>query len=59
MNPEQRAEDIFGKFYNLPMKHEMAKDCALIAVKEILNLYSYLSDHYEYWQEVKNEIENF
>ena len=41
---------------------EEAKQCALIAVDEIidsLQIKNYpQADQYEYWQEVKNEIEN-
>lgn len=57
MTPEQKAEEIFGKFYQLPMTHAMAKDSALIAVEEIIKLYSYLSDEFEFLQKVKNYIE--
>ena len=45
---------------------EDAKVCALIAIEEIINLYAYddvvldwkyISNHWKYWQEVKQEIE--
>jgi hypothetical protein len=34
-----------------------AKQCALIAVNEILEVLNQLTLEYEYWQEVKTEIE--
>jgi hypothetical protein len=68
MKESEKAEDLFCKFLNDGMKQikptinrvirkEMVKQCALIAVDEILkvsmdNLYSE-----RYWQEVKQEIE--
>jgi hypothetical protein len=37
---------------------ETAKQCALIAVDEILKQYYKLTDEHKYWQQVKTEIEN-
>ncbi len=34
-----------------------AKQCAIIAVDEILNLDYFSEEGREYWQEIKNEIE--
>jgi hypothetical protein len=61
MTPKQKAEVLVDKFRNEivsflsdSMKNKNAKECALIAVDEIINnvkLYS------TYWQEVKQEIE--
>jgi hypothetical protein len=72
MNPKERAENLVGKFIShtlifdegagwLEDKDE-AKQCALIAVDEILNTIEYSSQADElskisYWEEVKQEIE--
>ena len=78
MNPKEKAEeliDIYKKQVSMTIKDyslvckvldiDMAKQCALIAVDEILyviSLYNGHSDCFEegsreYWQEVKKEIE--
>ena len=65
MTPKEKAEELFFKFRKLEsgeswINNTNAKQCALIAVDEILNndgftrLDIYLT---EYWQEVKQEIE--
>ena len=72
MTPKERAKDLVGKFIShtlifdegagwLEDKDE-AKQCALIAVDEILNTIEYSSQADElskvsYWEEVKQEIE--
>jgi len=59
MTPKDKAKELIKKYSLLSWKgkefeFEYYKQCALIAVDEILN-----KDYYnnEYWQEVKNEIE--
>lgn len=56
--PKQKAEDLvwkFGKGVNkLEMSYIQAKECALIAVNEIIDKDGYNND---YWNEVKQEIE--
>jgi hypothetical protein len=75
MKAKEKAEDLFMMYVNKGMsqikpvinrviRKEMAKQCALIAVEEILkvcgNEISHCSDKtYFYWQEVKQEIINF
>ena len=65
--PKEKAQDLFYKyllyfpeFYNdleYDYNSEDAKQCALIAVNEILNvIHTNMEDRY--WQEVKKEIEN-
>jgi hypothetical protein len=64
--PKEKAEELVNKMwvYALPNANgswQNAKQCALIAVDEILStLYDYHYDSesgaYEYWQEVKTEI---
>jgi hypothetical protein len=74
MTPKEKAEDLFMIFVNNGMsqikpvinrviRKEMAKQCALITVNEILDScpmyyegFEYESN-LEYWQKVKQEIE--
>ena len=68
MTPKEEAWKLYNKYRNLEGKfgdkvlyNYDAKQCALIAVDEIIN--TILSDEYychiilKYWQEVKQEIE--
>lgn len=68
MTPKEKAQELFFNFYEIDndsidfgMNKEMAKQCALIAVDEIIEA---LHEHHwqnrliiDYWQEVKQEIE--
>lgn len=72
MTPKEKAEELVTKILNLiegsdTIAQEMAKDCALIAVDEIINSspsLPILGNTYTediglskiYWQEVKQEI---
>lgn len=58
--PKEKAEDLIKKMgygFQHTIDDYTAKQCALVAVEEILKLQ--LNDGYdhEFWQEVKNEIE--
>jgi hypothetical protein len=67
MTPKEKAEELYRKYWvyftyeqsvNSIFKH--AKECALIAVNEILNNDGFTKfDIYltEFWQEVKQELE--
>ena len=73
MTPKEKAEEVFlifskqglhqiSPFINRTIRKQIIKQCALIAVEEILkvcgNEISHCSDKtYFYWQEVKQEIE--
>jgi hypothetical protein len=68
MTPKEKAFEIFWEYiYEVVAKPEKAKKCALIAVDEILEICSLdcltnLHNHefeakFNYWQEVKQEIE--
>jgi hypothetical protein len=82
MTPKEKAEQLFNQYANViydraltVKQYEICKECALIAVDEILNLMNRSIDHfvphfgggghtikmpnqeYQYWQEVKQEIE--
>jgi len=67
MTPREKAKELVSKYYKdsdllvEDLSWTQAKECALIAVDEILNHHSqeknlYRIDTY-YWQEVKKEIE--
>jgi hypothetical protein len=79
MTPKEKAEELFTTYRfslsipNAPLgdlKDSIAKQCALIAVDEILNndvgynaydgvIGNNIWIDIEYWQEVKQEIENY
>jgi hypothetical protein len=67
MTPKERADELVKKMYAVRsgsvsmITLHFAKQCALIAVDEILNTIEYSSQADElskisYWEEVKNEI---
>jgi hypothetical protein len=71
MTAEEKAKDLFEKMYNeiepdeLGKDYESAKQCALIAVDEIINADWYIPTFEDckkwtsYWREVEQEINNF
>ncbi len=65
MTPKEKAYSIFQKMCRALLFNDFkpihAKECALIAVDEILKVASFYNDsqaEVTYWQEVKQEIEN-
>jgi hypothetical protein len=73
MTPKEKAKDLVDKFFKpidvgddqmLRIFRSAAKQCALIAVDEIISLKRHFLDYdnesafRKYWQEVKTEIEN-
>ena len=64
---KEKAKELFDKYCYAIRTEETdsgyftniiyAKQCALIAVEEILNNGFYFTDESEYWQEVKKELE--
>jgi len=62
MTPKENAFNLYFKFiYDVVADHEKAKQCAIIAVDEILDIVNSIYDYdrevlYPYWQEVKSEI---
>ena len=69
MNYKLKAKELFDKydamdFHDLTDHDESAKECALIAVDEVINYLSLYKGVYDqdffdaekYWQEVKQEI---
>jgi len=71
MTPQEKANELFGKYYSRiehtlseehsPHERFICKQCALIAVDEIINNLVYSPTDYgasiTFWQQVKNEIE--
>jgi hypothetical protein len=73
MTPKEKAKELFIKYRNIIiddvldkkpiyfiMSDKMAKECALIAVDEILSANAVWYENsipYNYWQKVKTEIE--
>lgn len=66
MTPKEKAQELVNKMLNFTDWHEEdAKQCALIAVDEIIKLKPFNSkfdDSYNitlhYWYEVKNQLEH-
>ena len=64
MTPEEKAQELIAKFKH-PVRLKMgqedvlerAKQCASIAVDEILSILDYFNEQYHYYLEVKQEIE--
>jgi hypothetical protein len=68
--PKEKSIELVDKFYNYvncwgndgnadyQLAMVNAKQCALIAVDEILNVIEVPSIEYKYWEEVKQEIKN-
>jgi hypothetical protein len=60
MTPKEKAEQLVEKFIYRTKDYveiEDAKDCAIIAVDEILNAHLFDLDEKQYWQQVKIVIE--
>jgi hypothetical protein len=64
MTPKEKAREIYDKMCYILMVdggslHDEAKQCALIAVDEIIDLVKHIDvDSEDYWNEVKQEIIN-
>jgi hypothetical protein len=65
METKEKAEQLVNKMFNWieggsVIEYEIARECALIAVDEILSIIDEEEQYraYKYWQEVKREIEN-
>lgn len=62
MTAPEKAKELFDKFHKIPLEDNeqsffYAKQCALIAAGLLINEYKLGSADYQYWQEVKEEIE--
>jgi hypothetical protein len=65
MEAKGKAEQLVNKMFNWieggsVIEYEIARECALIAVDEILSIIDEEEQYraYKYWNEVKQEIEN-
>jgi hypothetical protein len=66
MTPQEKAKDLYDSYWyclfqsNIEKRNYWSKQCALIAVDEILKVASFYNDsqaEVTYWNEVKQEIE--
>jgi hypothetical protein len=73
MTPKEKAEEVFlifskqglhqiSPFINRTIRKQIIKQCALIAVDEMINYlldsdWALINNKAKYWQEVKQEIE--
>jgi len=67
MIPKEKAKELYNKFnphcltksfYGDDIERQSTKQCALIAVDEILSITLFYFEDEEYWRQVKTEIEN-
>jgi hypothetical protein len=64
MTPKEKAEELVLTYLRIDnntkewFNKHIAKQCALIAVEEILSANLFNTDENEYWLQVKTEIEN-
>ena len=63
MTPKEKAKELVDKFQFILTQKQFGKQCALIAVNEIINSNPYsnpfntnVESTMSYWQEVKQEI---
>lgn len=62
MIPQEKAKELFMRNFEITVDDYCAKQCALIAVDEILEMDLPILEEdadkfYDYWKEVKQEIE--
>jgi hypothetical protein len=60
MTPKEKAKELFTKFSSNTVHYDAAKQCALIAVDELIyeTQFEVPNIRQRYWNEVKQEIEN-
>jgi hypothetical protein len=57
MSPKEKAQQLYGKFYKIPLYIKTVKQCCHIAVDEILQNGLFTFEDKKYWEEVKQEID--
>ena len=67
MTPQEKAQELFGKYAtyvvmwagDVNTSHQNCKQCALIAVDEILitDMFMMTEEQEKYWEQVKQEIQ--
>ena len=67
LTPKEKAKELFSKYQNIYITEdsmgiddELAKQCALIAVEEIISIkllwFQKDTEHLDFWKEVKEEL---
>lgn len=56
MTPKEKAQELYNKFYGIPLYILTVKQCCHIAIDEILKAGLFTFSDKEYWVEVKEEI---
>ena len=67
LTPKEKAKELFSKYQNIYLTEdsmgiddELAKQCALIAVDEIISIkllwFQKDTEYLDFWQEVKEEL---
>lgn len=56
LTPKEKAQELFDKYFEVTSNYYTAKDCALIAIDEMINV-CYWNATKEFLLEVKKEIE--
>jgi hypothetical protein len=69
MTPKEKAKELYEKYYRIPLYVMTVKQCALIAVEEIIHNLNkinglgdgslYIEEDLDYWQQVKQELESY
>jgi hypothetical protein len=65
MTPKEKARELFTKFSSNTVHYDAAKQCAIIAVDEIIKTDMLIDEdtfvetpsYLQYWKEVKQELE--
>ena len=62
MTPQEKADELYVGYWRLTNDSRIAKQCALIAVDEVINSIvvtnlSVAENQFIYWEQVKEEIE--
>ena len=67
LTPKEKAKELFSKYQNIYITEdsmgiddELAKQCALIAIDEIISIkllwFQKDTEHLDFWKEVKEEL---
>ena len=67
LTPKEKAKELFSKYQNIYLTEdsmgiddELSKECALIAVDEIISIkllwFQKDTEHLDFWKEVKKEL---
>ena len=67
LTPKEKAKELFSKYQNIYLTEdsmgindELAKECALIAIDEIIKIkllwFQKDTEHLDFWKEVKEEL---